>query len=285
MAEKSLPLGTRLSNIKDFSDLTLVCHGRKYGLHKAIVCSHSAVIANDLRSGPRGATASFLHVPFDTESTKRLIEFMYTGNYQLSPDRALELLSSGMSRDSAVDFATDLPKLDDPSNGKDELWNPYNVHEGLACHARMDSIASYYDIPALSALARTKVDDILEHEWSADAFCGLIQESLDSTSDQEYYQMLAEKAVNHADELVERHVFEKGGVAERLAPHMLPILMGTLKTAEAREQELRSDLSLEKSQRKDEDQKSADRSKALDARVLQLLISQVLWYYKKQRSK
>jgi hypothetical protein len=44
----------------------------------------------------------------------------------------------------------------------------------------MDSIANFYDIPALSTLARSKVEDILVHEWSADSFCALVQESLDS---------------------------------------------------------------------------------------------------------
>ncbi|RWA04822.1 hypothetical protein EKO27_g10284, partial [Xylaria grammica] len=145
-------------------------------------------MASNLRGGLREATSNFLHAPFDTESIKRLIEFLYTGDYQLSPDPALDLLSSGMSRDSGVDFDTesDSPKPD-PGTDKDEPGAPSSVPEGLACHARMDSIASYYDIPALTALARAKVDEILVHAWSADAFCALLSSSLDATSDQEYY--------------------------------------------------------------------------------------------------
>ncbi|KAI1751272.1 hypothetical protein F4782DRAFT_547687 [Xylaria castorea] len=222
MAESSLPLETRLLNIKDFSDFTLGCHGRKFGLHKAILCAQSSVMANTLRGDSEEATASLLHVPFDIESISRLLEFMYTGDYQLSPDPALELLLLGELDDSDEEVV-------------------------------------------LSALSRSKVDDILVHEWSTDAFCGLIQESLDSTSDQEYYQILAAKAVEHADELVERHIFEKGGVAERLALYMLPILMTSLKAAETRRQELTSNLCLEKTKLEEEDQKLADRSKALEA--------------------
>lgn len=131
----------------------------------------------------------------------------------------------------------------------------------------MDSIASYYDIPALSALARSKVDAILVHEWSADAFCGLIKESLDSTSDQKYHQMLAAKAVDHADELAGGRIFEKGGVAERLTPYMLPIIMANLKATETRGRELISILSLEKSKLEEEDEKLVSRSKALEACV------------------
>lgn len=47
------------------------------------------------------ATTSFLHVPFDIGSVRRLVEFMYTGDYQLSPDPALELLSSDASDNSS----------------------------------------------------------------------------------------------------------------------------------------------------------------------------------------
>ncbi|KAJ8131440.1 hypothetical protein O1611_g2181 [Lasiodiplodia mahajangana] len=275
MAESTLSLKARLLNIKEFSDFTLVCHGRKFELHKAIVCSHSSVMANALRGGSKEAATGFLHVPFDIESVRHLIEFIYTGDYQLSPETALELLSSDMSKDSPREEnglmstskqAGDSAKLDS-SNGTDEVVIPTSVTDRLTCHTRMDSIASYYDIPALSALARAKVDDILVNEWSADAFCCLIQESLDSTSDQKYYQMLAAKAVDHADELAERHIFEKGGVAERLAPYMLPILMASLKETETRGRELISIVSLEKSKLEEEDQKSANRSKALDACV------------------
>ncbi|KAI0554551.1 hypothetical protein F4679DRAFT_596485 [Xylaria curta] len=271
MAAGSLPLETRLLNIKDFSDFTLTCHGKKFALHKAILCAQSSVMANTLRGDSEEATAGVLHVPFDIESVNHLLEFMYTGDYQLSPNSALELLSSGESDNSDADVVNPRqatgaikPGL---SNGAQELGIPTTISERLMCHTRMDSIASYYDIPALSALSRSKVDDILVHEWSSDAFCNLIQESLDSTSDQEYYQMLAAKAVDHADELAERHIFEKGGVAERLAPYMLPILMTSLKAAETRRQELASNLCLEKTKLEEEDQKSANRSKALEACV------------------
>ncbi|KAI0420643.1 hypothetical protein F5X98DRAFT_371620 [Xylaria grammica] len=268
MAERSLPLRTRLSNIRGFSDLTLVCHGQKYGLHKAIVCSQSAVMASDLRGGVREATTNFLHAPFDTESIKRLIEFLYTGDYQLSPDPALDLLSSSMSRDSGVDFDTDSdsPKPD-PSTDKDEPGTPSSVPEGLACHARMDSIASYYDIPALTALARAKVDEILVHAWSADAFCALLASSPDATGDREYYRLLAGKAVEHADELAARGAFEQGGAAERLTPYMLPLLLDALEAGEARARELAGALARERAAREDEDRKSADRARALDACV------------------
>ncbi|KAI1745149.1 hypothetical protein F4680DRAFT_404440 [Xylaria scruposa] len=266
MAEGPLPLGTRLLNIKDFSDFTLTCHGKKFALHKAILCAQSSVMANTLRGDSEEATAGILHVPFDIESVNHLLEFMYTGDYQLSPNPALELLSSGESDDSDADVDTGAinPGI---SNGAQELGIPTTVSERLTCHTLMDSVASYYDIPALSALSRSKVDDILVNEWSADAFCDLIQESLGSTSDQEYYQMLAAKAVDHADELAERHVFEKGGVAERLASDMLPILMTSLKAAETQRQELASNLCLEKTKLEEEDQKSANRSKALEACV------------------
>ncbi|KAI1420403.1 hypothetical protein F5Y12DRAFT_719579 [Xylaria sp. FL1777] len=214
MAESSLALTNRLLNIKGFSDFTLICHGQKFGLHKAIVCLQSSVMANNLRSGPGEATANILYFPFDIESVKRLLEFMYTGDYKLSPDPALELLSLGMSRDSGVEFAIDSPKSGS-NNGRDDLSS---APGGLACHARMDSIASYYDIPPLGALAISKINKALANEWSADSFCDLVRDSLDSTSDQ-YHRMLAAKAVEHVDELAERRIFDKGGAADRLTPY------------------------------------------------------------------
>jgi hypothetical protein len=51
MAWNSLPLEAKLLNIRDYSDFTLVCRGRRFRLHKAIVCAQSSVIATSLREG------------------------------------------------------------------------------------------------------------------------------------------------------------------------------------------------------------------------------------------
>ncbi|KAI0395391.1 hypothetical protein F5Y17DRAFT_474482 [Xylariaceae sp. FL0594] len=352
----SLSLEEKLVNIRDFTDFTLVCRGRRFRLHRAVVCAQSSVIATALREGFSDNThAGFLHVPFDLGSVRRLIEFLYTGDYQLSPDPALRLLEvvdeEGDKAKVGGDNTTETSREDgnDDSNARDydatgeeegggggrrrkegegegrreEVEAPTSVSDRLKCHSRVDSVANYYDIGALSRLARSKVDDILVREWSADAFCDLVRDSLGSgrndenenenddsnnnnnnnddseapspTSDTEYHRMLAVKAVEHADELLDmllppssstssseqdqgingkkgekqkkKNIFDKNGPASALAPHMLPVFLSRLRAAEARIEDAREALAAERGRCKEEHSELLDRAKALDACV------------------
>ncbi|KAI0540557.1 hypothetical protein GGR58DRAFT_511502 [Xylaria digitata] len=229
MAQSPSPLATKLLNIRDYSDLIIECDdGQKFRVHRAIVCGQSSVVAAALNGPFTEAQTGVLHVSFDFQSVRRLIEFMYEGDYQVSHNPDIDILSSGVSDGTLIkqledmriiDEGTDPAKLD-PDVGALELSEI--ISGRLICHARMNCIADYYDVPALAGLSTTKVQNILVNEWSAKSFCYLLQESLGSTRDKNFHRMLGEEAANHIHELFDNDIFDEGGPAEGIAAYVLP---------------------------------------------------------------
>ncbi|KAI0456782.1 hypothetical protein F5B21DRAFT_502079 [Xylaria acuta] len=143
MAENSSSLTTKLLNIRDYSDLTLECDEQEFRVHRAIVCAQSPVIAAALKGDYIEAKNGVLHVSFDIESMRRFIEFMYTGDYHVSYNPALELLTS-------VDEGADTAG---PDLSISVFMPSERISDRLLCHGRMNSIADYYDVPALAELS------------------------------------------------------------------------------------------------------------------------------------
>lgn len=97
----------------------------------------------------------------------------------------------------------------------------------------MNFIADYYDVAALAELSSARVQEILASKWSAEQFCDLLQQSLDSTHDKGFLRMLGAEAANHIDELFEMNVFEEGSLGEGLAFYALPQCILRLREAES----------------------------------------------------
>ncbi|KAI1158446.1 hypothetical protein F5B18DRAFT_667917 [Nemania serpens] len=212
MSKSSPSLTTKLQNIKDYSDLILECDGQEFRVHRAIVCAQSPVLAAALR-----------------------------GDYQWSYNSALDLISSGVSEGtSTVKQQDDIEIVNesinnteelDAGDGALELWD--NTSDRLICHSRMNFIADYYDVAALAELSSARVQEILASKWSAEQFCDLLQQSLDSTHDKGFLRMLGAEAANHIDELFEMNVFEEGSLGEGLAFYALPQCILRLREAES----------------------------------------------------
>ncbi len=214
-----------------------------------------------------------LHMSFDIDSVRRLIEFMYSGDYQISYNPALDILASSapsknctaekqakeieIGASSSIFLAhpawSDHAEVDDSVDNTAKLDMSIDVLEPsesisgrLLFHGRMNSIADYYDVSALTKLSTARVKEILAKEWSVEAFCNLLQQCIGSTSDKDFLRMLGAEAVEHVGELSERNFFDEGGLAEGLAPYALPYCAQRLKTAEGRGRGLESSLLFEK---------------------------------------
>ena len=65
-----------------YSDLTIICYGRGFKVHKVILCPQSDVISkmcdNDMQER---MTGTIEHKEFDEDTMQRMIEFAYTKNY------------------------------------------------------------------------------------------------------------------------------------------------------------------------------------------------------------
>ncbi|KAI1270296.1 hypothetical protein F5Y18DRAFT_9603 [Xylariaceae sp. FL1019] len=242
MTTESSSLRTQLLNIRDFSDLTLVCHGQKFKVHKAILCAQSPVFTAAVKGKFMEASTSMINVAFDIETLKRMLEYLYSGSYDLAIDPSIDLLSCGWPEGNTasethspgmeivhVQDGLDVLALDQSVDDL-ELMDP--VHRRLHEHCLVNSIADYYEIDSLAELSTKKTKEILESNWSTDAFSQLLDHATGSTSDEHFRRMLGTNAANHVNELRTCDVFAEGGIAQDLAAYILPSLVEKLDAAE-----------------------------------------------------
>jgi BTB/POZ domain len=90
----------RLSDVpqpgKD-SDFSLVCGGGKFFVHKVVVCPQSTVLAALERSS--------IIIPvdeFDLSTLKRMLDFMYEGNYDVNFDDEEQASDSDGKKDDYI---------------------------------------------------------------------------------------------------------------------------------------------------------------------------------------
>ncbi|GAW23126.1 hypothetical protein ANO14919_126760 [Xylariales sp. No.14919] len=234
MAERKSSSLNQVRIIKRFSDLTLNCGGESFKAHKATVCLHSPVMAAALTGQFIEAQTNRIDIGFDLPSVKRLIDFMYTGDYQLSSYTASDVLSTSYAaeQDSATEeLGREVVMVD---NGSDSAVNTSDyertssVCEQLISHSRVNAVADYYDIPALETLSIEKARRILKSNWSAHDFCAFLRQSSGSTGDGEFFRMLATIAMEHLEEISENHLLDDTNAVRDLSPYMVSICCSML---------------------------------------------------------
>ncbi|KAH8663696.1 BTB/POZ protein [Tricladium varicosporioides] len=190
-SKSSTPPGlTRLMDSDKYSDLKLVCQGQEFKVHKAIVCIQSPVLAAACDSGFQEATTNVVNIDeFDARTVRRMVEFMYTKEYNDRVEQVSENTGAEYQGSSSL------------------LASTPTTTEILLCHVHMNAIADYYDIPQLKQLANTKIQPLLENTWSPDNFSDIVREVFNSTSDTALRKIMASTAATHMEELVELEDF------------------------------------------------------------------------------
>ncbi|KAI1828278.1 hypothetical protein F4861DRAFT_174521 [Xylaria intraflava] len=258
MADIPSLLKIKLLSIQDYSDLTLTCDGEDFKVHKAVVCTQSPVIAAALRGNFLEAKNNVVNVSFDITSVRRLVQFMYTGDYEMSPNQGC-FVTGFQDADTA---------LSDSDTGV--LEPSESASDRLICHSLMNSIADYYDISTLAKLSQSKAQEILANEWSAESFYAMVQRSLSSINDRNFLRMLGTEAAEHFDEVLVRYILDEDGPGERLAPYALSKCISKLAAAETSERQLISDIQSEKEARERISQKSSHMERSVNG-CIQLL--------------
>ncbi|KAI1420404.1 hypothetical protein F5Y12DRAFT_773165 [Xylaria sp. FL1777] len=189
----------RLLDSGEFSDLTLVCEGQEFLVHKSIVCSQSPVINTALKSEFTEAKTNTMEVDFDIETLKCMLDYMYKADYKEQP-----------------------AKLTQPSQGVNQA-SPASptITEILLYHARVNGIADYYGVAGLTTLSADRIYKVLKKDWSADAFCYLVRDVEGLTGDKDLRQRLTQFAASHVFELIGKEVFSEGKVANNMAAEVL----------------------------------------------------------------
>ncbi|KAI0424601.1 hypothetical protein F5Y09DRAFT_353263 [Xylaria sp. FL1042] len=185
-------------------------------------------------------------ISFDLPTVKRLIDFVYMGDYDLSTYTASDILLSdciaargvitdGVGKEIVLasgnaDSGADDVDSEGVDSGDVASEDSHPVREQLIQHGLINSIADYYAIPALGALAIEKTKRILTHNWSGTDFCDFVRESTGSTGDARFHKMLSDIVMDHLSEVVEDCLLDNTDVAQELSPHLLPTVAHSFRT-------------------------------------------------------
>ncbi|KAH8807751.1 BTB/POZ protein [Xylogone sp. PMI_703] len=173
------PLPLLLSSA-EYSDLTLKCQGEIFKVHKAVVCFQSPVLAAALRGDFKEAKTNMIDIAsFDVRTTRCMVEFMYTGDYQIR--------KSKMRTDEDLQaIEKKFPFLlgeSDKDDADSQLAATSRDENTLLDHVHVHAIAEYYDISQLKQLSTSKIQLLLKVDWSADEFQDAVKEVLNWTRD------------------------------------------------------------------------------------------------------
>ncbi|EPE29940.1 POZ [Glarea lozoyensis ATCC 20868] len=138
----------KLYETRKYSDFILVCHGKEIPVHKSVVCTRSPVMAAACDGG------------FDLKTVERMIEFMYTDNYEDGHKAFTE------------DLGCTTPKTPESF---------MEMADKLLLNANMNVIGNYYDIPELRKLA-VKTYEFVSPHISAYAFQSFSPRSMTARS-------------------------------------------------------------------------------------------------------
>ncbi|SMR59219.1 unnamed protein product [Zymoseptoria tritici ST99CH_1E4] len=135
---------TRLSLDQRYADLELHCGGQTFKVHRAVVCSASAVMATECDGGDKhdGITVVSLdHI--SAKSMNSMLQFMYHGTYSL--DEAVTISTARQSEVSANKPWTASEKIEEGSS-----------KDILLAHAQVGNLAASYQLPELEILAQER---------------------------------------------------------------------------------------------------------------------------------
>jgi hypothetical protein len=104
--------------------------------------------------------------------------------------------------------------------------------EILLGHVRVNAIADYYDIPQLKELANTKIQHIIETNWSPHGFSEVVKEVFNSTTDRELREIMSLAATAHIEELLQSEDFAELDVMSDFAIGIIRNMFATYKADE-----------------------------------------------------
>ncbi|KAL2062698.1 hypothetical protein VTL71DRAFT_5770 [Oculimacula yallundae] len=149
---------TGLLKSEKYSDLQILCEGKVFNVHRAIVCTRSKVLAAMMDTGfEESVSRQIKLVEDDSEVISEVIRYIYTNRYGVTRDISQDASKSAAARASTSTEAT--------GEWIDELDGA-----PLVFHTKVYIAADKYDVPALKILATEKFEKAVKLLWETEAF-------------------------------------------------------------------------------------------------------------------
>ncbi|XWX00711.1 hypothetical protein V2A60_008732 [Cordyceps javanica] len=202
MAEPAQPL--YLAELLDsgrYSDLTIICDEQQFKVHKAVVCAQSDVIAKPFELGTEYSETqvnSFTVKGFHADTVKRLLQFLYRGEYDTPSLSAHESHEIHVSTEEGNDH---------PANDSSTSLQAYQTL--LLQHVDVHDCGDFFNVPKLSGLATSKIKALLANRWSVEVFVAVAERISDNTACTAFRDMMATVAAEHIVELIQHDRFDE----------------------------------------------------------------------------
>ncbi|PON25785.1 hypothetical protein TGAM01_v205222 [Trichoderma gamsii] len=210
---------TYLMKSGQFSDLTLVCQGEEFKIHRFVACSHSSVIATALKGDFKEAQSGVITVElFDADTVRRMVEYMYTEDYDQGRENSEVATPVAIGTPSTVPSIapTTTPSnapsatLNATANGQSSsaivntaLSTPAPIFtEDTLHHVQVNAIADYYGIQGLALLANQKIQRVYYTSWDPKTFVNSAKAATSISGDKSLHNMMALLAAQKLKELL-----------------------------------------------------------------------------------
>jgi len=160
--ERALDNIRTLMETEKYSDLVIKCQGRKFKVHKAIMCTASSVIAAECDHKMKEAENGVIeHSEFDADTVERMITCIYTLYYDVP---------EGYECTTPVRAPT-------AEGSKYEVTRVVGgINAQLLAHIKLYGIADFYNLPLLKVQAETHFADLSYASWDLDGFIEVVRE-------------------------------------------------------------------------------------------------------------
>ncbi|VUC32711.1 unnamed protein product [Clonostachys rosea] len=155
----------RLFKNESYSDLTILCGGSQYKVHRALICPRSSFFEAACRNNFKEAKTGEISLPDDDPvAVKMMIRYFYHLDYSppgiktASHQTPVQLSQASRPQASAT-----------PTH--------------LVLHAQVYALGEKYGIPGLKALAATKFKNEVDQHWHSQDFLLALKEVYSSTVD------------------------------------------------------------------------------------------------------
>lgn len=181
----TLPFGLDLAGLLtsgQYSDMTLVCDGREFKVHKLVVCSLSPVLASAMKEPFEEAQTGVLHVKdFDTHTVEQMLQFLYTGDYTVSQ--------------APQNGTAPLPAQE--GEEADAHIHPLDTDWVLSQHIRVNAIADYYNIQTLAEKSTANIRNAVQAHGDPATVMEAASFAVQRTGDSGMLSAMAEAVSGH----------------------------------------------------------------------------------------